>query len=269
MSLKIIIMVSSKKWKCMVCGYVHSGERPPKECPKCSSGEGEFREDVGKIETSSQKKHDVLVINGSVHSCHNSGFVAGLIEKALAEKGFSFFRINIGEMDIRHCWCCYSMAENACTYPCRNQDDDMPYIHKAMIESRAVIVISPINWNSMPSKLKAMLDRTTCLQNLPLLGRESVTAGKVLGLFVIGHEDGAMKTALDIFTVFQQMGFILAPFGFGYRTHGAHEKSESDSVFMENDAKLERDVYGMVNNVVEMLKLETEKIRGNLKPVCE
>lgn len=263
-------MDSGRKWRCIVCGFVHSGDFPPKECPQCSSNGSEFRETSGIFTGfSPSKKADVLLINGSVHTSHNSGLVAGMAEKALKEKGISFFRINIGEMDIRHCWCCYSMAENACTYPCRNQDDDMPAIHKAIANSKAVIVISPINWNSMPSKLKALLDRTTCLQNLPSLDRESLTAGKVVGIFIVGHEDGAIKTAMDIFVYFQQMGFILAPFGFGYRTHGADKKPESDSIFLENDKRLERDVYGLVNNVTQMVKLETEKIRGNLKPVCE
>ncbi len=26
-----------KKWKCTVCGYIHEGEEPPENCPRCGS----------------------------------------------------------------------------------------------------------------------------------------------------------------------------------------------------------------------------------------
>lgn len=259
-----------KKWKCSVCGYIHSGEKPPKECPQCSSSSKEFREYGEKEKLRFDGKNfDVLLINGSTHTSHNSGLITDLMEKALKEKKLTLRRFNLSELDIQHCWCCYSMAEKACTYPCRNQLDDMPALHEMIVNSKAVIVISPINWNNMSARLKDFLDRTTCLQNLSLVGKESLTAGKVAGIFVVGHEDGAMKTAMDIFVYFQQMGYILAPFGVGYRTHGAQNKPESDIEFLKNDKKLERDVYGIVNNVVEMINLNAEKLRKNLKPVCE
>jgi rubrerythrin len=33
-----------KKWKCSVCGYVHSGETPPDKCPVCGAGSDKFIE---------------------------------------------------------------------------------------------------------------------------------------------------------------------------------------------------------------------------------
>jgi rubredoxin/uncharacterized membrane protein len=33
-----------KKWKCKVCGYVHSGETPPEKCPVCGASAKEFIE---------------------------------------------------------------------------------------------------------------------------------------------------------------------------------------------------------------------------------
>jgi len=26
-----------KKWRCMVCGYVHEGESAPDKCPRCGA----------------------------------------------------------------------------------------------------------------------------------------------------------------------------------------------------------------------------------------
>ncbi|MDR0409750.1 MAG: NADH peroxidase [Spirochaetaceae bacterium] len=35
-----------KKWVCMVCGYVHAGEKPPAECPVCKAPAAKFKEEV-------------------------------------------------------------------------------------------------------------------------------------------------------------------------------------------------------------------------------
>jgi len=33
-----------KKWRCSVCGYVHTGEEPPEECPRCGAPGDKFEE---------------------------------------------------------------------------------------------------------------------------------------------------------------------------------------------------------------------------------
>jgi rubredoxin len=34
--------VAVKKWRCLVCGYIHEGEAPPEVCPVCGVGPEEF-----------------------------------------------------------------------------------------------------------------------------------------------------------------------------------------------------------------------------------
>jgi multimeric flavodoxin WrbA len=260
-----------KVWKCRVCGYVYKGEKPPAECPQCSSSYEEFVEFKEKQKLRHDgKKFDVLVINGSSHSAHNSNILANLVESSLKKRKVSYKIFNLNEFEIRHCWCCYSMADAACTYPCRDQLDDMPAFHEMILDSKAVIVISPINWNNMSARLKDFLDRLTCIQNLPLLGKKSLTAGKVVGILINGHEDGALKTAMDIFIYFQQMGYVFAPYGFTYRTHGSQHNAKTDNEFFRADSKLKSEVDGVVSNVMEMLKLNTEeKLKDKIVPVSE
>ncbi len=31
-----------KKWKCLVCGYIHTGEEPPEKCPVCGADKSQF-----------------------------------------------------------------------------------------------------------------------------------------------------------------------------------------------------------------------------------
>jgi multimeric flavodoxin WrbA len=193
-----------------------------------------------------------------------------LAEEVLKEQGISYRRYNLNEFAIHHCWCCYTLRDNACKFPCRNQLDDMPAFHEMIIASKAVIVGSPINWNNMSARLKDFLDRLNCIQNLYLLKKPGLTDGKVVGITVAGHEDGATKTAMDIFLYFQQMGYVLAPFGVSYRTHGAQFNTITDTEFLKNDPLVIQKVKGMVHNIAEMLDLGIEdKLKGKLVPVCE
>jgi len=269
--LKLTSSPPGKTWKCHVCGFVHRGERPPEECPQCASTGREFEEITGKKKLRYDREpFDVLLINGSNHRANNTGYMVDLIEEALREKGVSYRRYNINEYVINHCWCCYSMRDNACRYPCRDQLDDMPAFHEMIIASKAVIVASPINWNNISARLKDFLDRLNCIQNLYLLKKPGLTDGKVVGITVSGHEDGATKTAMDIYLYFQQMGYILAPFGISYRTHGAQFNTVTDTEFLKNDPLVIQKVKGMAYNVVEMLRLDAEgKLKGRLVPVCE
>ena len=268
---KGINLQKSKVWKCSVCGYIHRGNEPPEECPQCSSSSKEYSElkDKQKLKFDGEK-FDVLLINGSSHKGHNTRVLVDSAEKVLKRKGVSYRRFNLNELDIQHCWCCYSMRDSACTYPCRNQLDDAPALHEMIVDSRAVIVASPINWNNMSARLKDFLDRLTCLQNLYLLKKEGLTTGKVAGILVNGHEDGGIKTVMDIFLYFQQMGFVLAPFGFTYRTHGLQYNAKTDNDFFKDDEILKKEVEGVVSNVIETMKQDLEtKLKDRIAPVSE
>jgi multimeric flavodoxin WrbA/rubredoxin len=258
-------------WKCNVCGFVFRGASPPAECPQCASTGREYSELAEKKTLKYDgEKFDVLLINGSNHRANNTGYMIDLVEEVLKERGVSYRRFNINEFNINHCWCCYSMRDNACRFPCRDQLDDMPAFHEMVIASKAVIVGSPINWNNMSARLKDFLDRLNCLQNMYLLKKTGLTEGKIVGITVSGHEDGATKAAMDIFLYFQQMGYVLAPFGVSYRTHGAQFNTNTDSEYLRNDPLVLFKVMGMANNVVEMLKLDLEeKLKGKLVPVAE
>ncbi len=260
-----------KTWKCHVCGFIFKGDEPPAECPQCASTGKEYSmvSDLQKIRYDGEK-FDVLLINGSSHGSNNTGYMLDLVEEVLLERGVRYRRYNLNEFHINHCWCCYSMRDNACRYPCRDQLDDMPAFHEMVIASKAVIVGSPINWNNMSARLKDFLDRLNCIQNLYQLKKPGLTEGKIVGITVSGHEDGATKTAMDIYLYFQQMGYILAPFGISYRTHGAQYDTGTDTDYFLNDPLVTRKVKGMANNVVEMLFLRIEeKVKGKLSPVAE
>jgi multimeric flavodoxin WrbA len=260
-----------KTWECTVCGFIFGGEKPPKGCPKCHSSSREFLPVKERTRfTYDGEKFDVLLINGSTHRANNTGHMVDLAEEELQSRGVSYRRFNLNEYTIDHCWCCYSMRAESCTYPCRNTQDDMPAFHEMIAASKALIVASPINWNNMPARLKDFLDRMTCMQNLFHIKKPGLTEGKVVGILVCGHEDGAIKTAMDINLYFQQMGYVLAPFGIAFRTHGSQFNSSQDADFFRNDELIVAYTKGVVNNVIELMRLDIEsQLKGKLVPVSE
>ena len=258
-------------WRCAVCGFVFKGEKPPKGCPVCHSPSFEFIvENERQQLVYDGEPFDLLLINGSTHRGGNTGYMADLAEALLNERGVSYRRFNLSEYHIDYCWCCYAIKAESCVFPCRNNSDDMPAFHRMLVASKAVVVTSPINWNGMSARLKTFLDRTTCMENLYHLEKPGLTEGKVAGILVNGHEDGAIKTAMDIWLNFQQMGYVPAPFGIGFRTHGSEFNSRTDREFFRNDALVIHQVRGVVNNVIETMRLGLEeKLKGKLVPVTE
>jgi Multimeric flavodoxin WrbA len=216
------------------------------------------------------KSFDVLLINGSTHRAGKYRLPGGSRRGGTLQQGISYRRYNLNEHRIEHCWCCYSVRAESCAYPCRNKGDDMAAFHEMIVASRAVIVASAINWNNMSTRLKDFLDRTTCLQNLFHIKKPGKTEGKVVGILVCGHEDGAIKTAMDVNLYFQQMGFVLAPFGIAFRTHGSEFTSATDADFFRNDTLVRDHVAGVVHNVIELMHLDLEsQLKGKLIPVSE
>ena len=51
-----------KKWICSVCGYVHTGDQPPAQCPQCKAPAEKFKEQAG--DTAFAAEHVVGVAKG-------------------------------------------------------------------------------------------------------------------------------------------------------------------------------------------------------------
>ncbi len=57
-----------KKWRCIVCGYIHEGDEPPEECPICGVGPEEFElvEEEEEVTLDSPEVQKVIILgNGA------------------------------------------------------------------------------------------------------------------------------------------------------------------------------------------------------------
>lgn len=254
-----------KMWVCNNCGYLHAGNNPPENCPRCGSESAEF--DLTPVKPSSEraralKPADFLIVNGSKHRSHNTRLFTEMIAEVFREQKKSHLVINLCEYRVDPCWHCYSMKEDLCQEPCRNGDDDMKYFYPLLKRCKGVIIVSPINWNNMSAILKHFLDRLTAIQNMFLVKGETPMLGKIYGIVINGHEDGAYKTAADISVYAENLGMVLAPFGITYTTHGRNFKTEEDHSYFETDKKTRNYVRAVANNVIKFsgIKFDYKKI---------
>ncbi|MCD1295606.1 flavodoxin [Methanocella sp. CWC-04] len=257
-----------QRWRCNVCGYEAEADNAPDSCPSCGSLENEFYVKGNHPKDKLDGNAELLIINGSKHRGHNTAYFASLAEEVAKEKGVTYKIIHLADYNIDHCWCCYSMKEDMCRIPCRNAYDDMHKLHDVIMNAKAVLVFCPINWNGMTSRMKVFLDRLTCIENMYLINKSTPLAGRTVGIVINGHEDGAYKTAFDIFMVFQNLGYALAPYGIAYSTHGRQYTSESDIEFFKTDDLMRTYVRNVAHNVIEHSRLEISK-KMKILPSCE
>lgn len=255
-------------WKCNVCGYEIDTTEAPDPCPSCGSSSDEFYVKGHHTRDRLGGQADLLIINGSKHRAHNSAYFASVAEEAAKAMGVSYRLLHLADYKIEPCWCCYSMNEELCRLPCRNAYDDVHKLHNLILGAKAVIIVSPINWNGMSVTLKTFLDRLTCIENMYVIDETLPLAGRTLGIVVNGHEDGAYKTAFDIFIVFQNLGFILAPYGIAYSTHGRQHKPDTDHQYFSEDEVMKTFVKNVTHNVIELARIGVES-RMEIKPSCE
>jgi len=255
-------------WKCGVCGYETDADAPPDYCPSCGSFKEEFFEKGHRPKDKLDEKPELLIINGSKHSAHNTAYFASIAEKTAKEYGVSYKLLHLRDYNVEHCWCCYSMRDEQCRYPCRNAFDDAHKLHEMVMAAKAVIVVTPINWNGMPAMLKDFLDRLTCIENMYIIDKSTPLAGRTVGIIVNGHEDGAYKTAFDIFMVFQNLGYILAPYGIAYSTHGRAFTSETDHAYFKEEKLMEEYVRNVTHNVISFSRLGIAE-KMDIRPSCE
>jgi len=88
-----------KKWKCAVCGYIHTGENPPEKCPVCGAKSDKFKEIADK-ETKSLKEYIDAQIQGEAWEIVHYLGAAMLAEKlGYPEVGLILRRIASDEME--------------------------------------------------------------------------------------------------------------------------------------------------------------------------
>lgn len=123
-----------------------------------------------------------LVINASPRKGKNCHVIADYIGEMLYDNDMDYEMINIWDMDIDYCNACgYCDKTGVC-----HKTDDMSHMYKKFDNSDGTILISPVYFDSVPAKLKSLIDRTqSFFASKYILKRPSIDRNKKrLGMFI-------------------------------------------------------------------------------------
>ena len=143
----------------------------------------------------------IAVITGSPRKNGNTDLLAAAFVEEARLLGHEVVQFDAGRMKLQGCHAC-----NACFKtgkPCAF-DDDFNQIAQAVLEADAVVFAMPTYWFSVPSNIKAVLDRFYCF--LPG-GKMEEASGKKAGLIVCCGD--ADQSIMDAVTMTFEKSFAL------------------------------------------------------------
>lgn len=100
---------------------------------------------------------DVLIIMGSHRKKGYSMTYAQCLSDALQEKNLSTFLLDVNDYKVSYCLDCPYCKNNHGACIC---DDQMDSIYQKMKTAKHLVVVSPVYFNNITSKLKTIVDRT-------------------------------------------------------------------------------------------------------------
>lgn len=129
----------------------------------------------------------ILVITGSPRRNGNSFAMTDAFVKAAEERGHSVKRFDAAMMKLGGCHACETCYRTgkACSY-----DDDFNTIAPDILEADAIVFTMPVYWYSIPSQIKAVIDRIYSL----VVGGKDIS-GKECALIACCEEEDL--TVLD------------------------------------------------------------------------
>ena len=103
-----------------------------------------------------EKNNHIIIINGSPRRSKNCSKIIENITKKLDENNIAYEVENIYKMNIDYCTaCCYCERTGKCVIK-----DDMTHLYKDFDNSLGTIVVSPMFFQSISTKVKTVVDRT-------------------------------------------------------------------------------------------------------------
>lgn len=125
---------------------------------------------------------EIVAIMGSHRNGHNTQKALDFFLKQIKGEN-EVFVYNVNEIEVKACIACDYCIEHQ--GECVIKDDDMTEIYKKMETCDLLVVASPVYFSSLPSKIKALIDRTQMIYNLK--DRSNIKKKKILIIGVGGQ----------------------------------------------------------------------------------
>ncbi|NPA40047.1 MAG: flavodoxin family protein [Thermodesulfobacteria bacterium] len=197
-----------------------------------------------------------MKVLGVLGSPHKTGGSASLLLAAL--KGAEFVGaktelVSVYDGEITPCKGCIQDEEPDCKFPCVFEDYGKELLLKIR-EADGLIFSTPIYWFAPSGKLKLLIDRMTCLENMVAFGEPSYVEGKVFGAIAVGADAGGPWVGGYLITTLTCMGAIIPPWGIAYSHKG-------DDAIHDDKALLDAINVGLlVAKMIKVIKGEKEDL---------
>lgn len=209
--------------------------------------------------------------------------------------------IPLRKFKIEHCKACYSTVNTQCHFYCScypkgtPEGDDMSnLIYDKILEADAIIFATPVNNFSMSTLMKGFIDRCISLDgslqpanpNLPkdkelnkkhmkfieLTSDNKVPGsgllkrftGKVGGIIVTGHEEGASMVISSLFMTLNNYGMAFPPFSHTYAMSSVCNSTYEDKPIVTNECN-QSWVKCLAENVMNLTKILKKEDKNKWK----
>ena len=146
-----------------------------------------------------------IAFNGSPRVGGNTEYLLEKVLEPIAEAGIETELIQIGGLQLRGCLGCYKCYINVNRQCVQSKDALNGYVEK-MIQADGIILASPVYVCSVPSEMKALIDRAVMVNkaNGGLFRRK-------VGAAVVAARRGGMITAFDTLNHFFLLSEMIVP----------------------------------------------------------
>jgi multimeric flavodoxin WrbA len=199
--------------------------------------------------------------------------------------------IPLRKYNINHCKACYSTANTQCHFYCSCYPKGMPtgddmtnIFYDKIIEADAIIFATPVNNFKISTLMATFLDRCISLDgslspanpespkdkelnikhakfieltadnDLPGSGHLKRFAGKVAGVIVTGHEEGASMAISNLFMALNHFGMIFPPFSNMYAMSSVCKSTYEDKKIVLSDCYTE-EAKMLAENVITAVRI--------------
>ncbi len=187
----------------------------------------------------------MLIVSSSPRRGGNCDYIANFIANEVRRYDCEPHVIRIYDYRIEPCrGCRYCLSKNLCTV----DDDFTNILLKILLSTDAMIIVSPVFFNNIPSQLKAFIDRTWCIRGK--------LRNKVGGVVVVGRRYGHELAVSVLHSFMLKHEMIL-----GFRGVTIYGFNIGDAA---KDHQGLEDVIKLVRRIIELSKIikrhEVERI---------
>ncbi|HLC81435.1 MAG TPA: flavodoxin family protein [Candidatus Nanoarchaeia archaeon] len=239
------------------------------------SGSARSKDDMAQEDSNSER----LLIAGLEH-CKKIGADVELVK--------------LREYKIEYCKACYSTANTQCHFYCScypkgtpTGDDMSNFLYDKILGADAIIFATPVNNFKMSSLMTLFIDRCISLdgslkpanpdftkdrelnikhtkfvemnadRNIPGSGFLRRFTGKVAGIIVTGHEEGAALVISSLFMALNHFGMIFPPMSSVYAMTTIKNPTYADKDILKDGIYLE-EVEDLAENIMSMTGLASK-----------